>query len=214
MRSSCLNILAVLSLGFLTGCSQGPVAWWKSVEKKAKHFSELEASHLALRAEHERLKRDYYRLESEHLELKARVESNETGDHNLRATGSPEGRALSSIAYQPPALRSEDLLSLAYEHFHEKRFAEAAATFENFLKKPESAALVDAGAMYTAGVSWFQLGNYFKAREHFESAKQSASGEQRERIHKKVDLWMRAIDKRTGGKGRGHEEPHGGTLGG
>src|SRR5687767_9702318 len=102
LQSKSSLILLFSCLCLLPGCSQGPVAWWKSVQKKAKHFSELEASHAALAKEHDRLKRDYYRLESEHLELKARVESNEIGDRNLRATGSPEGRALSSIAYQPP----------------------------------------------------------------------------------------------------------------
>lgn len=199
MRAKLHCFILLISLGLLPGCSQGPVAWWKSVDAKVKHLTGLEASHLALRQEHDRLKQDYYRLEAEYLELKAKVESNEKGDRNLRATGTVEGRALSSISYEPPQnLRAEDSLSLAYEHFKEKRFAEAAVTFEDFLKKPESAALVDANAMYTAGVAWFQLGNYVKARDHFADARQAASGELRERIHKKVDLWMRAIDKRAG----------------
>lgn len=199
MRAKLQSFILLISLGLLPGCSQGPVAWWRSVDAKVRHLTGLEASHLALRQEHDRLKQDYYRLEAEYLELKAKVESNEKGDRNLRATGTVEGRAPSSIAYEPPQnLRSEDSLALAYEHFKEKRFAEAAVTFEDFFKKPESAALVDANAMYTAGVAWFQLGNFLKAREHLEDAKQAASGEQRERIHKKVDLWMRAIDRRAG----------------
>ncbi len=208
MRFTPAQSVFLLSFLLLSGCSQGPVGWWKSVHKKVKHINELEASHMALSKEHERLKRDYYRLETEYMELKAKAESVGQGNHNLKATGSPEGRELASIAYQPPHdLRSEDTLDLAYEHFKEKRFAEAAATFEEFLRRPESAALVDANAMYTAGVSWFQLGNYVKAKEHFESARHSASGEHKDRIRKKVDLWLRAIDKRT--------VPHGhGSLGG
>jgi tetratricopeptide (TPR) repeat protein len=199
MRFSLAQLLSAFALLLLSGCSQGPVAWWKSVNAKVKQLNHLEASHHALAEEHDRLKRDYFRLESDYLELRARLESNELGERNLKATGSPEGRSLSSIAYQPPKdLRTEDMIALAYEHFKEKRFAEAAATFESFLKKPESAAFVDANAMYTAGVSWFQLGNYIKAREHFEGARNGASGEQRERIHKKVDLWLRAIDRRGG----------------
>lgn len=184
----------------LSGCSQGPFAWWSSVNQKAKDLSTLEANYKALQAEHEKLQRDYYKLENEASELRARVDSIEVGDRNLKATGSLEGRTLSSIAYEVPhGLRAEEALALAYEHFTEKRFAESAATFEDFFKRPESAALIDAGAQYTAGVSWFEVGNYVKARERFEEAKANASGEQREKIHKKVDLWLRAIDRKSQG---------------
>ncbi len=203
----------------LSACSQNPVAWWESINAKAQKLQSLEASHLALEAEHERLKRDYFRLENDYMELKAKVESTETGDLNLKATGTLNGRTLASIAYEvPKGLRADEMLTLAYEHFTEHRFAEAAATFENFLNRPENAALVDATAMYTAGISWFQLGNFKKSREYLESAKNSASGEQREKIHKKVDLWMRAIDRKlkqenSGAKAPEMESGHG-TLGG
>ncbi|HEY8279359.1 MAG TPA: hypothetical protein VIH99_07040 [Bdellovibrionota bacterium] len=195
-----------LSLAGLSGCSQSPGTWWKSLNDKAGRLSQAEANYKALEHEHERLKKDYFRLENDYMELRAKVESSEAGERNLKATGSLTGRSPASISYEvPKGLRSEDMLVLAYEHFHEQRFPEAAVTFESFLKRPESAALADAYALYTAGVSWFQLGNFHKAREYFEEARNSASGEQREKINKKVDLWLRTIDRKTKG---------GGTLGG
>ncbi len=197
-----------LALASLSGCGQSPSVWWNALNDKAKHLRTIEANYVALEAEHEQLKKDYYRLENEFVDLRAKLESHEIGDRNLKSTGSLTGRSLSSIAYEvPKGLRADEALTLAYEHFSEKRFAESAATFEDFLKRPESTALIDASAMYTAGGSWFQLGNYTKARERFEEAKNSASGEQREKIHKKVDLWLRAIDRKR-------PEHQGGTLGG
>lgn len=194
------NILFCLLAPALCGCSQDPVAWWKSVDAKAGRIRALEASHHALEAEHGRLKKAYYRLENDYMELRARAESREAGERNLRATGSLEGRSLASIAYQvPKGLKPEEALALAYEHFSEKRFAESASTFESFLSRPEGAASPDASALYTAGVAWFQLGNYHKARERFEGADAAASGEQRERIHKKVELWLRSIERKQGG---------------
>lgn len=200
MRIVPLQLIVILSLPLLTACSQSPSAWWRSVNKKAEEMRKLEANHHALTLEHEELKRSYFRLEADYMEMRAKVESVKAGDLNLKATGTLMGRVPSSIVYEIPRnLRLEDQLQLAYEHFNEERFAEAAATFEDFLKKPESAALVDASALYAAGVSWFKLGNLHKARENFEAARASASGEQREKIHKKVDLWMRAIDRKSGG---------------
>ncbi len=178
------------------GCSQNPATWLRSVNAKARNISFLDARYEALEAEHLRLKREFFRIENEYLELRAKEESRETSEFNLKATGTLSGRAPSSIAYQvPKGLQPEETLALAYEHFTEQRFAEAAITFENFLNRPESAALADATAMYTAGVSWFKLGNYKKARNQFEAARKNAGGEQREKIHKKVDLWMRAIER-------------------
>ncbi len=198
MRTLCTQLIAAMLLLSLTACSQSPKTWWVSINKKAEDLRKLEASHHALEEEHLRLQKDYFRLEADYMELRAKVESTETAHHNLKTTGTLTGREPSSIAYHVPKnLRPEEELALAYEHFSEKRFGEAAVTFESFLKKPESAALVDAGTMYTAGVAWFQLGNFNKAKENFEGARQNASGEQREKIHKKVDLWMRAIDRQS-----------------
>jgi hypothetical protein len=216
MRTGLIQILsAALLFSGLTCCSQGPVAWWHAVNAKAQRLETLEANYHALQAEHEKLKRDYFRLEDEAAELRAHVESVEVGNRNLKATGSLEGRSLSSIAYQvPKGLRADEALALAYEHFTEKRFAEAAATFEDVFKRPEGAALGDAGAQYTAGVAWFQLGNYVRARKHFEEASSGASGEQREKIHKKVDLWLRAIDRQTSGSSRRDPSHQGEELSG
>jgi len=198
-------LLAVLCL-WLNACSQGPSAWWSSVNAKAHQIATVEASYHALQLEHEHLKKDFYVLEDEVIELRAKVHSIEDGEHNLKATGTPGGRAISSIAYEvPKGLRAEDALALAYEHFTEQRFAQAAATFEELFQRPEAAAVGDAWAHYTAGVTWFQLGNTLKAKENFDEAMNGATGEQREKIHKKVDLWMRAIDRKKRG---------GGTLGG
>ena len=194
-------VFALLFCG-LNGCSEGPAAWWNAVNGKAKQLSTVEADFHALQREHERLKLDYYRIENEAMELRAHVQSIEVGNRNLKATGTLGGRSLSSIAYEvPKGLRPEERLALAYEHFTEQRFGEAAATFENFFKRPESLGVVDAAAHYTAGVSWFQLGNFVRAREHFVEAMSNATGEQREKIHKKVDLWMRAIDRKQRGQG-------------
>lgn len=169
---------------------------------KARELQSLEANYEALRGEHERLKRDYYRLENEAMDLRAKVESIESGDRKLKATGSLEGRTPASIAYEvPKGLKADEALALANEHFTENRFAEAAVTFEDVLKRPETAGVVDASTQYAAGVAWFQIGNYVKAREHFTEAKNTASGEQREKIHKKVDLWLRAIDRKLQGAG-------------
>jgi len=190
-------IFSLLSLVALSACSQSPAHWWESLNAKAEHLKKIEASHHVLLAENERLKQDFFRLEREYLELKSKMASTEVADLNLRATGTLTGRALSSIAYQvPKGLKAEEQLSLAMEHFNEKRFAEAAVTIDDLQKRPEGASLVDAAASYSAGVAWYQVGNYFKAREHFEDASNRASGENREKINKKVDLWKRLINRK------------------
>lgn len=190
----------------LSACSQSPATWWSAVNSKAREIATVEANYHALQAEHEHLKKEFYVLEDEVTELRAKVHSIEDGEHNLKATGTPGGRSISSITYEvPKGLRAEDALALAYEHFTEQRFAEAAATFDDLFRRPEAAAVGDAWARYTAGVTWFKLGNTRRAKENFDEAMNSATGEQREKIHKKVDLWMRAIDRKKRG---------GGTLGG
>jgi tetratricopeptide (TPR) repeat protein len=200
IRSIHFLFLALLQICGLSGCSQGPVEWWNSVNGKAHDLGMLSANYQALQIEHERLKKDYFRLESEAMDMRAKLESNEKGERNLTATGSLEGRTLSSIAYDvPKGLRIDDELSLAFEHFTEQRFAESAATFEDTFQRPDAKGVADAYAHFTAGVAWYQLGNYFRARKHFEEAGNEASGEQRERIQKKVELWLRAIDRKKRG---------------
>jgi hypothetical protein len=93
---------------------------------------------------------------------------------------------------------------LAFDHFREKRFAEAAATFESLLTEPETASMVDAKALYLAGVAWFQIGNFKRSQENLEQARAQAAGEEKEKIRKKADLWLRVIDRRLA------SQPHGG----
>lgn len=168
-------------------------------------MAHLEADYASLQKRHEKLQKDYFQLEAEFTELRARMESQEAAEQNLRVAGSLTGRTPASIAYSVPhGLKPEELLGLGFEHFSEKRFAEAAATFEELLKQPEAATVADAVAIYTAGVCWYELGNYRKAKERLEEARGAASGDQREKIQKKVDLWMRVIDRKLASVPGGH----------
>lgn len=198
-RSAILLTACVL----LTSCS--PVAWWKSLNGKAKELATLEARHQALEKEYKLLKEKHFQLENDYAELKAGVESKELSRLNLSATGSVTGRRLASIPYKVPhGLEPAELQALAYNHFRENRFAEAAVTFESLLTQPEAASLVDSRALYSAGVAWFQVGNFKKSQEHLEQARAQATGEEKEKIRKKVDLWLRVIDRQLA------SVPHGG----
>jgi tetratricopeptide (TPR) repeat protein len=195
--------LALAACALLTSCS--PVAWWENLNNKAQELATLEARHQALEQEYKQLKDRHFLLENEYAELKARLESKELSRLNLSATGSVTGRRLASIEYKVPSgLAPTELQALAYSHFRENRFAEAAKTFESLLTQPEAASLVDARALYSAGVAWFQLGNFKKSQEHLEQARAQATGEEKEKIRKKVDLWLRVIDRRLA------SVPHGG----
>lgn len=198
-RSALLLIACVL----MTSCS--PVAWWKSLNGKAKELASLEVRHEALEKEYKHLQERHFQLENDYAELKSSVESKELSRLNLSATGSVTGRRPASIGYKVPnGLEPAELQTLAYSHFRENRFAEAAVTFESLLTQPEAASLVDARALYSAGVAWFQVGNYKKSQEHLEQARAQASGEEKEKIRKKVDLWLRVIDRQLA------SVPHGG----
>lgn len=183
-----------ISLG---GCSQNPVTWWKSVNQKVKHLVTVEAKYEALKKDHEKLQTEFYHVEHEYVTLKAEIQSKKSADLSLTLTGSKEGRGIASIRYEPPkGLAPKDLVALAYEHLREKRFPEAAASFDALISQPESASLQKTDVFYSAGVAWYQVKNYSKARENFETARQHAEGEEKEKVHKKVDLWMRAIDRK------------------
>jgi outer membrane murein-binding lipoprotein Lpp len=204
-----------ISIPFLTftllafsGCESNPVAWWAKVNKKASHILTLEARHEALVREFELLKKEKYRLEDELAELKSQVESRDLAKLNLEATGSATGRRPAAIDYAVPnGITLEEMLALAYEHFREKRFAEAAVTFEEFLAQPEASALFDGNALYSAGVAWFQVGNLKKAREHLEAARVGAAGENKDKVRKKADLWLRVIDRKLASEGQPVAEP-------
>ncbi len=192
--------LAVFTFAFsfaLVGCGSGPVTWWKNVNQKAHHLMTVEAKYHALREEHEALKRRHLILEGELAELKSATETKEMVALNLKATGSETGRHPASISYAvPKGLAPDELLTLAMQHMKEERFSEAAVTFDQLVEQPEAAAIVDARVHYNAGVAWYQVKNFKKAKEHLDLAKAGASGEQKEKIRKKVDLWMRVIDRK------------------
>lgn len=200
-----VRLLSLFALAAsLSACGKGgsPLAWWKSVNEKAKHLQTLEARYQVLEAEHRQLQKEYFRVEAELTERKARDQSQALAKESLAATGSVTGRSPASISYQVPrGLKPEELQALAYEHFREGRFPEAAVTFEKFLTEPECAPLQDAGSMYSAGVAWFQVGNYRKAQEQLNAAREHAAGEEKEKIRKKTELWMRVIDQRLAEKG-------------
>lgn len=200
-----LKRISLFSLILLTGCTN-PVAWWKSVNTKAKHLASLEARHEALEQAYERLQREHYELEHSFAELQAKVQSEDLAKVNLAATGSLTGRHPASIVYKVPnGLKPEEMRTLAYEHLREQRFGEAAVTFTAFLDLPEAAPLADANDMYSCGVAWFQVGNFKKSREQLTAAREHASGETKEKVRKKVDLWLRVIDRKLASSA-----PHGG----
>lgn len=203
-----LLLVSLFSLA-LAGCTKGPVAWWSSVNEKARRFSELEAKYEALAKEHEALKRDHYRLMHEHDELLAEVKSRRRAEASLAATGSRTGRDPAAVGYKAPhGLTPQALLALGYEHLREKRFGEAAVTFESLLTSPEGAAVQGADLCYSAGIAWFQLGNFKKARESFEAALAHAEADEKERVRKKVELWRRVIDRKLASEGDAHGGKH------
>ncbi|RZA08095.1 MAG: hypothetical protein EOP11_05840 [Proteobacteria bacterium] len=205
-RISISQFIFFLAAGALSGCTvSNPVAWWQSVNHKAEHLAQVEANFHVLEHEHAALKKQFFALEHEYADLKAKSMSEEKVSVSLAETGSALGRTPASISYQvPKGLKPEEMKALAFEHFREKRFAESAATFEEFLVSPESASLHDADSMYTAGVAWFQLGNFTKATEHLNDAKAASSGAQKEKIRKKVDLWLRVIDRKRADEAAHH----------
>jgi hypothetical protein len=193
----------------LTGCAKGPAAWWASINSKAKHLNELEAKYQALHKEHEVLKREYFRLEHAHDALVAEQQSKLRAQSSLTATGSRTGRAPASIAYSvPQGLTADALRALAYEHFREKRFGEAALTFEYLLSQPEGAAVQGSDAYYSAGVAWFQVGNLRKSSDSFEAAKAHAEADEKEKVRKKVELWKRVIDRKLASEIVSHGGKH------
>ncbi len=191
-------------LVLLSSCSQDPIAWWKKVNHKAAVMAEAEAKYEALKIAHEQLREAHLRLEQEYMNLRAQVDSKELAKLSLNATGSVAGRAPASIRYEiPKGLAPAEMRALAFEHFRENRFGESAVTFDKYLELPETVAAHDASAMYSAGVAWFNVGNFHKAREDFESARTHVSSEQRGKIQKKVDLWIRVIDRKLAGEKQG-----------
>ena len=175
---------------------------WKNFLAKIEHLRSLEAKYEALLQEHEKLKKEYFVLENQLDSLRAQSESTHLAEENLRLTGSPVGRSPASVDYKvPEGLDHEQRYALAFDHMRERRYGAAAVSFESFLHEPEGAAYQTANAFYTAGVAWFQLDNFNKARAYFDIALQKAEGDEKAKIRHKVELWMRVIEKK--GKGDG-----------
>jgi len=188
----------------LAGCKASPLAMWREANYKAKEMMEYEAKYLALLSVHEKLKSDYYILEHQHLTLLSEVQSVKNAHLNLAATGAKDGRRLASIDYQVPAnISPDDLYVLAFEHLREERLPEAAATLEKLFHLPEAAALQNATAFYNAGVIWFKLRNYKKAKKYFDLTLVKAEGEERGKYKGRVDLWQRSINLKMSAQTRG-----------
>ena len=203
-----LLILPILSLGACAPTS--PLAWWDTVNTKAHELVHVEAQYRILKTDHERLQADYYKLEHDYLSLVAEKSTKQEVHENLESTGSKAGRSPASITYQvPPGMMPEQEFALAFEHMREKRFAEAAVTFDAFLWIPEGAGFQSANAFYSAGVAWFQVKNLKKAKQCCSEALVRAEGDERAKVAHKVDLWMRVIDRSMSNNKEGkasHEE--------
>jgi len=172
-----------------------PTSWWKSINQKAARILKAEARLSKLEEEHKLLKAEYTRLESEHQKLRNQWAVEKKEALSLRDTGSIDGVSQSTIDFQiPSGLTNEQLYKMALDHYREKKFAQAGVIFDRLTKIPEFAQNAD--AYYTSGVSWFRVSNYRKAKENFEAAKLVSQNEKREKIKKKIDLWMRVIDFR------------------
>lgn len=190
-------VLLLAAMAFLPGCSIGsPVLAWKNFQKKVHLLFTLESRHKILEEKYEELEKKYVELEHEYAAMLAEIESKGRGENNLKLTGSRTGRTIASIHYEvPKGLDNDAKLELAFQHMRQKRFAEAAATFDTFLWEPEGAALQTARNFYEAGVAWFEVKNLKKARTCFEAATAHAEGDEKKEIQRRVELWMRVLDK-------------------
>lgn len=136
-------------------------------------------------------------LESKYASLLADVESKKLGENNLKLTGSKNGRSPASIDYRLPTdLDPEARITLAYQHMKEKRFSHAAVAFDSVLWVPEGALEQTAKNFYEAGVAWFEVKNFKKAKVCFAAATAHADGEDKKEIQRRVDLWMRVLEKK------------------
>ena len=180
----------------LYGCSKGgPVGWWRDLNKKAEHLAKVEVEYEVLKNEYDALQKNYFKLEAEYFTLRSELETKQMAIKNLEQAGTKSGRHLANINYQiPNGLKPEAIRALAFEHFKERRFEESVVCFEHFLSLPEGAATEESNLFYTLGVAWYEVKNFYKSRENFEMAVRMAKGDEREKVTKKVELWMRVVD--------------------
>lgn len=169
--------------------------WWQSINQKTARIFEAEARLTKLEEEYRALKAEYTRLESEHHKLRNQWEVDKKEKLSLQDTGSKDGVSMEAIDYQSPkGLTNDQLYKMALDLYKEKKFAQAGVILDQLTKIPEYAQNAD--VFYTSGVAWFRVNNYKKAKENFEAAKVVSSSEQKEKIKKKIDLWMRVIENR------------------
>lgn len=167
----------------------------EKADAKASAIMKLEAEHANLQKKYSELERDFFDLEKRHNALMAQMESKEEAERNLKLTGAKDGRSTASIGYSVPAgLSMEQKYLLAFSHMREKRFAEAAITFEAVLGSPEGALYQNSQAFYESGVAWFQVKNYKNSRTAFLAAKARAEGVQKPEMIRKVELWLMILE--------------------
>lgn len=198
MNKMVRTIVVFVGISLLTGCSGGPVLWWQKVHSKTMDLFTMDHRFHALEEQNAELEKKYLSLEAKYVNLLADVESQKKGESNLKLTGSKEGRSIASIDYKVPKdMDPETRTDLAYQHLKEKRFSEAAITFDSVLWIPEGALEQTAKNFYEAGVAWYEVKNFKKAKLCFEAATAHADGEEKKEIQRRVDLWMRVLAKNS-----------------
>lgn len=182
------------------GCSnQHAPSLWQRTHDKIHKILTVDIRYKALDQEHEKLKKEYFELEHRYTELLAQTTSAHKAEQNLKLTGAKDGRHLASIAYEVPAdLSMDDRYNLALSHMKDNQFAQAAKTFETFLWIPDGAYYQTPKNFYEAGVAWFKIENFKKAKECFAASRarfESINAEEKMELEKRIDLWMRILEQ-------------------
>ena len=196
MRHRFFQIQNLLLLALIfTGCT-GPARWLHNVNTKARELLDMHHDHQVLEHKFAELQKKYIELENSYQSVQAELDILKKTENNFEETGSKHGRTLASIQYDiPVSLSLESRYNLAFEQMRHKHYEEAAKTFESFLSIPEAHKFQNANAFYSAGVAWFELKNYKRAQELFETAVAHANPREREIYLKRVDLWMRVLNR-------------------
>lgn len=199
MKKSAIFAFVVV-VGFTVGLCVvmriDPIEIATQVEFKAKELLLVESQYSNLQKKYYELQHEYFALEERHNALLAKMQSQDEANQNLHLTGSKEGRTIASIEYTvPTGLTMEQKYLLAFSHLREKRFLEAAKTFESFLNVPEGAPYQKAQSFYEAGVAWYEVKNFKKAREYFLAAQDRAEGVEKPQLVRKVELWLKVLDR-------------------
>lgn len=199
LKSDAQKLFLILTVALVfPACSpKGAILWWQNLQSKSGQILTAEIRYEELEKAHAELREEHYELEHRYLSLLAEVESKRQGEERLKNTGSKDGRTPAEINYQVPAdMDAEARNLLAYQHVKAGRFPQAAKTFDSFLWAPEGAAFQTAKNFYEAGVAWYQVRNYKKAKSCFQAVLQHADAVERTEFERRVDLWMRVLDQR------------------